>query len=157
MEWNSRLLYPQILGQDFRQVAARMVCLSSMMFGISTWELEGCEGSNHLQHCWFICLAFDSGYWWEEELKSSLKKPLCMVSPHGLIWASTEHGDQDPRVSVSRRKLDVSCIFLWHSLRNHVTPSLPYSVFVGAVIALPMFKRGEHRTYLSVGGVSLTL
>lgn len=37
--------------------------------------------------------------------------PLHVVSPHGLVWASSDRGEQNPRVSVSKRKLGVSLIF----------------------------------------------
>lgn len=37
--------------------------------------------------------------------------PLHVVSAHRLIWASSDRGEQNPRVSVSKRKLGVSLIF----------------------------------------------
>lgn len=59
--------------------------------------------------------------------------PLPMVSPHGLVWASSERGDQDPRVSVWRRKLGVSFIFFYDQLQK--THSVVFTVLCWSSIS----------------------
>lgn len=82
------------LGQIFREDKARMACLCSVVFvgspGRQTgWGLETSKGSL------FTCLEIDAG-----GLSWALLEPFQMISPHSLVWISSQHGSWVLRIKL---------------------------------------------------------
>lgn len=118
------ILFLGSVGQKFRQDTVEMACLCSM---ISVASAEKTKGVVIIWRYLHSCLEVDDcqpGLGWAFSWNDCMR-PLHVVSLHGLVWASLQHGGwfQDGH---PQRASDWSCITFDDLAFGHIT-SLPWS------------------------------